>query len=389
MHGNNSGNFSDLDGDLQGSTPSQGSRATPPMVAATVIVGAAGVVGNLLVVIVFMKYKKLFQNIKTTFIVNQSVLDGTVSLLIILATLVTTEPHGGDLAMTLHCKLWISQVSVWGLLTSSTYNLMAISIERYLAVVHPVWHKVSFTNTRAYIIAIIIWVFGLVFFASYVIPTTAVLYGRCLVTYVFPSREIANAVAYVQIFVNMVMPIVVHSFCYARILSALRNRMTRVSPKSDTTSTTQREKTCTTIAATPATKAGAIHTLGCESESPRGAVNLPSTSGTNVITNLTPIDSTDLATRSSNKQPNSFETRNDKAKGNVVKTLAIVTVSYFVCWIPNKIYIILYLLGTVSTFNEVYNATVILVFINCCINPIIYIGKYDAFKTGLSMLFKG
>ena len=48
---------------------------SPVMVAAKIVVGSIGVVGNLLVVSVFMKYKKLFQNIKTTFIVNQSVID--------------------------------------------------------------------------------------------------------------------------------------------------------------------------------------------------------------------------------------------------------------------------------------------------------------------------
>ena len=151
------------------------------MTAASVIVGTIGVVGNLLVVIVFIKYKKLFQKIKTTFLVNQSVIDGIVSFLLIVTSLVRPGPDslgGNALTTTAYCKLRIRRTLMWGLMLSSTYNLMAISFERYLAVVHPVWHKVYFTNRIANIIAICIWFFGVSCrpTASIMIPTTGTVH---------------------------------------------------------------------------------------------------------------------------------------------------------------------------------------------------------------------
>ena len=277
---------------------------------------------------------------------------------------------------------------MWGLMLSSTYNLIAISFERYLAVVHPIWHKVYFTNSKANIIAICIWFFGVSFTASLMIPTTGAVHGVCIMSGFWPSSQIAQAVGCVKIFVNFVVPIFVHSFCYARILSALRKRTARVNPKYELKSATQTGTIHTTSGA-QTTKAGAIHMIGIEPDSTRTAVSLPSTSGTNVLANPTPSDSIELAPCSSNKQPNSFETRNNKAQRNVIKTLAIVTACYFICWMPNKIHIVLLLMGAIlPTFGELYKVTVILAFVNCCINPMIYIGKYDAFKTGLSMLLE-
>ena len=374
---------------------------SPVMVAAKIVVGSIGVVGNLLVVSVFMKYKKLFQNIKTTFIVNQSVIDGIVSLLLILTTFVSPELHRGvdGLLVELYCKLWLSQVPIWGLMTSSTYNLMAISTERYLAIVHPIWHKVTFTKKMADSVAICIWLFGVSFVASIVIPTTGMMRGHCFASIFWASRATARAVAFVQIFVNMILPIFVHSFCYARILSALRKRKRMVTPEDGTTSTAQMRMTSGTNAR-PTPKAGDGHVVD-ESNTTRASVSFPSTSNTtsaslsfpstsNTITTTSwkSNASTDHASRSSDKRPNPLVTQNEKAKLNIVKTLAIITGCYFICWVPNKILVLLYSTGTIATFPRIFGFTVILAFINCCINPIIYIGKYDAFRTGLSLLFR-
>ena len=335
------------------------------MTAALAIVGAIGLVGNLLVVIVFIKYKKLFRNIKATFLVNQSVIDGIVSFLIIATTLIKPRPPNSAnvLSSTLYCKLWLSRSPMWGLMVSSTYNLMAISFERYLAIVHPMWHKVHFTNTMANIIAVCIWFFGVALIASIMIPTTGMVHGVCIMTYYWPSPEIAQAVGFLQIFVNLVIPFFLHSFCYARMLSTLRHRMARVTPKDDSTSAMQRRKT--------------------------DATNAPSTSDRNATTNWKSNASVDHGScTSSDKRHNPLELQNEKAKRNVIKTLAIVTVCYFICWMPNKIFIVMRLMGAISTLGAFFRGTLILAFINCCINPIIYIGQYEAFRTGLSMLLR-
>ena len=120
MEGNTSSNVTDSSVDSRWPSHKPGGDAL--IVASKIIVGAIGVVGNLLVVIVFLKYKKLFQNIKTTFIVNQSVIDGVVSVILIMTTFASIQPHSDvdGMWIGIYCKLWLSQLPVWGLMTSST-----------------------------------------------------------------------------------------------------------------------------------------------------------------------------------------------------------------------------------------------------------------------------
>ena len=106
MQANTSGNFSDHAGDLLDSTLNERTREVqgPAMTAISVIIGAAGVVGNLLVVIVFIKYKKLFQNMNTILIINQSVIDGVASFILILNELFTPPPDSLGGSTLFHTK---------------------------------------------------------------------------------------------------------------------------------------------------------------------------------------------------------------------------------------------------------------------------------------------
>ena len=320
MQGNTSSNVSsDIDEDLLDSMPRlEATTADGSFVMTWVVVGAIAVVGNMHVLTVFVKNNRLFENINTTFIANQSVIDSIASFIILMNGIYTRQLDTG-VSATLLCKLWMTRTLMWGLMESSTFNLMAISFERYLAVVHPVWHKAYFTNSKASIVAVLIWFCGVSSVASIMIPSTGVLREGCMVTGFWPWRKMAQIVGFVHIFVNLVMPVFLHSFCYARIASALRKRISRVTPKDDTTSTTLRGKTGKTSVTTRTTEAGAIHSLGDDADTTLGAVSLPSTSGANVITNQAYCDSTELALRSSNKQPDSMEIPNDKAKGTLWK----------------------------------------------------------------------
>ena len=60
----------------------------PFMTAMKLGIGVTGLVGNLLVVIVFIKYKKLFQQVKSVYIINQSFIDCAGSALLITSLFV-------------------------------------------------------------------------------------------------------------------------------------------------------------------------------------------------------------------------------------------------------------------------------------------------------------
>ena len=45
-------------------------------------------------------------------------------------------------------RLWKTDIWQWCLMVSSTWNLCILTIERYLEVVHPIWHKVNIGESR-------------------------------------------------------------------------------------------------------------------------------------------------------------------------------------------------------------------------------------------------
>ena len=357
MDGNVTDDALDIDLNLRNQTNEalaiQAYQVMPILTAIKLVIACTGIVGNVLVVVVIMKYRKLFQQVKSVYIINQSFIDAVVSALLILTLFVRKQTIPVALAQnSLFCKLILSQFHLWGMMLSSTYNLMAISIDRYMAIVHPLWHKISFTKTKANALLVFIWLFGVLFVGSFTIPTSGVRRGRCWTSYLWPSRRVAAMVGMLSIFVNMILPIIVHCVCYVTILKVLRKRTSQVTPNEN------RDKGIATM----------------------GQGNQMSDTGV--------LPSTSVDAKSFQSTTTTVASVNEGAKRNVIDTLAIVTACYFLCWIPNKLYTVLYMMGKITVFGDLYQVTVVLVFINFCINPIIYIAKYDAFKKGVAMLFR-
>ena len=59
--------------------------------------------------------------------------------------------------------------------------------------------------------------------------------------------------------------------------------------------------------------------------------------------------------------------------------LATVSLFFFFCWVWNQTYYLMYYLGYqhVDFTSGFYNFTVIMVFLNCCVNPVIYSIRYE------------
>ena len=79
----------------------------------------------------------------------------------------------------------------------------------------------------------------------------------------------------------------------------------------------------------------------------------------------------------------------ERARKNVLKTLIIVVCSFVFCWSWNQIYFLIFNLGggSIDFTGAFYNFTVVMVFMNCCINPFIYVAKYEEFRRAMRNLF--
>ena len=72
------------------------------------------------------------------------------------------------------------------------------------------------------------------------------------------------------------------------------------------------------------------------------------------------------------------------ARTNTIKTFLTVALFFVVCWSCNHIYYLMFNMGYEADFNGIYfNFTVIMVFINCIVNPFIYLIKYKDYQQAL------
>ena len=123
------------------------------------LIGLVGALGNDLVCYVIFKVRKR-QNYTNSLIVSQSTIDFLTSLIVIATTISFAVdgqlPSNHGLAV-LFCIFWHGRIILFSCWTISTFNLVAIAIERYLAIIHPIWYHQTFTRKHALILATTAW----------------------------------------------------------------------------------------------------------------------------------------------------------------------------------------------------------------------------------------
>jgi len=77
-------------------------------------------------------------------IVNQSVIDMLGSFITLLLGAVDVD--GTRMSRDSNydqfvCHMWLTRSPLWGILSTSTYNVFLTAIERYIAVIYPVWYN--------------------------------------------------------------------------------------------------------------------------------------------------------------------------------------------------------------------------------------------------------
>ena len=72
------------------------------------------------------------------------------------------------------------------------------------------------------------------------------------------------------------------------------------------------------------------------------------------------------------------------ARNNVIKTLFIVAFFFVICFLGNEVYYLLFGLGfEVNPNTGYYDFTVCMFFLNCTINPFVYLANYKDFQKAL------
>ena len=155
----------------------------------------------------------------------------------------------------------------------------------------------------------------------------------------WPSEEMRTAFAVVLVFIQFFGPVMVLIICYGKIVWVLTRR---------------------------------INTDLMKSKSARDSSDNVSSSTVGTISQ-------------------GADTGKDKfqlARRNTIKTLLIVACCFIICWSQNQIMYFVFNIGYDINFNTTYfQITVLMVFLNCTVNPFIYLIKYRDYQKALKIFF--
>ena len=82
-------------------------------------------------------------------IVNQSVIDMCASfftLMVVVVEVDGTRMSRDSAYDQFICRVWLTRLPLWALLANSTYGIVLIALERYVAVIYPLWYNVRIND---------------------------------------------------------------------------------------------------------------------------------------------------------------------------------------------------------------------------------------------------
>jgi len=189
--------------------------------AVVVIIGMIGIAANGLVLYALVASK---QHKKHELIFNQNAIDlySCVFLVIIYGLKLSNIHLSGSLGYWLCMLLFSESLLVCGLY-ASWINLMFISIERYLKVVHAAWSKKKLRKWMTYAAIACTWIIGILHEIPAVFNTSVVKDGICY-GYVTFSPEAALGIGVYYFLFTYIFLLVIFIFCYGKILMVIRRQ---------------------------------------------------------------------------------------------------------------------------------------------------------------------
>ena len=148
-------------------------------------IGPLALLENLKIAVVIFQYTQMWRILTNVYVINQSLIVGLAGLVLLLTRAFQFNHDQGlsGVWREIYCRVWVTKVPLWSLLISSTFNLLAVTLERYLGVVHPILHRVSFTTPKVVLSLVCVWLSGLVLQLSYKACAnffTVVIFFLCL-----------------------------------------------------------------------------------------------------------------------------------------------------------------------------------------------------------------
>ena len=145
------------------------------------LIASSGIIGNAVAIFVIAQCSKMRNKFTNMLILNQSSIDLATSVcILVIKTITFSDGNLSGLGGELYCRFWLSQFFLWGLMISSSYNLMVLTLERYVRFVHPFFHHKFLSKKKILAFAFAAWWPGPILRLCFHVPTSVVIDGNCV-----------------------------------------------------------------------------------------------------------------------------------------------------------------------------------------------------------------
>ncbi len=314
-------------------------------------VGLVGLIGNLMVIIILSQLRS--QNFKFL-IGTQAIIDLLTSLALSIHTFTQIHPDirypvlppRNNFFAHVHCALWYSGVLMFCLFAMSTYNLLAITLERYMAVVHAMWYRTTFSSKYAIYLGVVAWMLAPICQLVYGLPQYDVKDGECV--WVTQSPTFLAALGAATFFWDFFIPCVIMGVCFTRICLVIYRQ---------------------------------------DKESKRMQGHMEAETMSSTVSGSIMDKEKNEDTQQIKKKDSGADMRRSR---NVTKTFLIVYFAFVFCWITNQVLFLQFNLGGYVHFgrpeNHFANSLSIL---NSACNPFIYVLHMKQYRDKLKSLLCG
>ena len=188
------------------------------------VISFLGIFGNGLVCFVFWMEKSVFGSVTSTLILSQSLIDLITSVIFAILKFAPGVAAKSSSLFTFICYIWISEFPFWSLSYASTFNLMLLSVERYVAICRPIKHRSIFTQKRTKVYCLLVWLSG--FLLQLYLPLVHHISPEMVCYFAWPNiAAVQKFVGFYVFFLEFLIPLVIIIAAYTNIWNSLRKRV--------------------------------------------------------------------------------------------------------------------------------------------------------------------
>ena len=199
-----------------------------PLTAINVVIACSAILGNGMVIFVMTVRRKQFSSFTNRLIRHQSIIDFVSGVLFLTLKICINhslfENVNKNWRGELLCRFIYTGYFVWVSNVASTYNLVIISLERFMATCYPVKHRNHCSFFRIKVSMCAAWIIGFIEAIVFIVMHHVNDQGRCS-----PNSHFTNVEKFmlmiVALFVEYLIPVILMTFAYVKILVIIQRKL--------------------------------------------------------------------------------------------------------------------------------------------------------------------